>query len=264
MPEKIGYPSFVAKSGQVNTPPGSYKTIKTWIRESFMSSNSKVLEIGCSTGFISYQINSYTGAKVVGIDLSPESVEKAKKNCKGVRGCKFFVGDASKLEFPDSSFTHVIIGGHLPWVNKSEHERHIKEALRVLSPGGFLLTSLYYYSSKPPREFLDKFNQEFGTCLESSQTYGYWSSLFKLGELDLEYESNFEIFPPSPERKKYYLSFFDKESRTAWEKKVCLFEQNAKYISFFVKVFRKDANGQYRQQPRGGIYTHRKLNETVH
>jgi len=38
------YLSLVTKSGQVNTPPGSYKTVKEWITHSFLGPHSHVLE----------------------------------------------------------------------------------------------------------------------------------------------------------------------------------------------------------------------------
>jgi ubiquinone/menaquinone biosynthesis C-methylase UbiE len=256
--KEINYPTFVAISNQVNTPPGSHETIKSWIANSFINKDSKVLEIGCSTGFITYQIYKYTGAETFGVDLSPESIEKARKNCKNNPKIHFTVENAQNLSFPDQTFTHVIIGGHLPWVSEENHKKHIQEALRVLKSGGFLLSALYYYSSKPRRQLIEKFNTHFNTQLKSFYNYAYWNNIFNFPNLDLEYESNFDIILPSKKRVKDYLSKFEGDYLKIWQKKVKLFQENGKHLSFFIKVFVKDEIPIYKQFPRGGIYRWKK------
>ncbi len=258
---KIAYPDFVAYSKQVNTPPGSYETIKQWINHAFIDHSSRILEIGCSMGFTSYQLNRYTGADVTGIDLSDESIRKARENCAGINGLEFLTGNAGNMPLKDESFSHVVISGHLPWVPEAERRKHIDEALRVLKEGGFLLTALYYFSSTPTARFVDEFNKEFNTSLKPGYDYDYWSSLFNLPSLDMEYESNFKINPPSKARKEEYLSVFNAQYRDSWKKKIKLFAENGKYLSFFVKVFRKEEDNAYRQRPRGGIYTWGKIDE---
>ncbi len=253
--EKEMYPDFVARSGQVNTPPGSYDTIKEWIREGFIDRNSNVLEIGCSTGFIAYQINRYTGARVTGIDLSASAIRKARENSKNNSKLYFQEANAEQLPFEEDCFSHVIIGGHLPWVNPKERKDHIIEATRVLKTNGFLLTSLYYFHTRPPDKFMEEFNSTFNTQLSPDGDYDYWSSLFNLENLVLENENNYKIICPDNERKMRYLGRFDEEFQKEWKRKVDLFSENGKYLSFFVKVFQKiNSSDPYLQIPRGGIY----------
>jgi len=254
------YPDFVAKSGQVNTPPGSYDTVKEWIREGFIGRNSNVLEIGCTTGFISYQINKYTNANVTGIDLSAEAIKKARKNCEGILEIEFKRGNAKELSFQDNYFSHVIIGGHLPWVSKDERPIHVSEAIRVLKNDGFLLTCLYYFRDKPSIELLDEFNSTFDMQLSADEDYRYWSSLFNLENLVLENENNYKIICPNELRKKKYVARFDEKFKDEWQHKVELFSQNGKYLNFFVKVFQKvNESNSFTQIPRGGIYQWKKI-----
>ncbi len=254
------YPDFVASSGQVNTPPGSYDTIKEWIREGFIDRESNVLEVGCTTGFIANQINRYTGARVIGIDLSSVAIEKAKRNSGDNPQLNFQQANAGELPFNNDYFSHVIIGGHLPWVKQSERKEHVIEAVRVLRPKGFLLTSLYYFHDKPQADFLNEFNSAFNTQLSQEGGYQEWSSLFNLENLVLENENNYKIISPGYLRKRDYVNRFKKEFQDEWKKKVELFSRNGEYLSFFVKIFQKiDLLDPYVQIPRGGIYQWRRI-----
>lgn len=253
---KKSYPEFVAQSGQVNTPPGSYDTVKSWIRESFIDRSANILEIGCTTGFIANQINRYTGAKVTGVDLSVAAIRAATNNSRGNSYLAFQQADARTLPYKNESFSHVVIGGHLPWVQHAERQSHVNEAVRVLRPDGFLLTSLYYFSVPPPEEFLETFNSTFNTSLRSDDDYQAWSSLFDLENLLLEYEENYDVLPPDPKRRIDYVASLGEDFQEEWREKVDLLSQNANYVNFFIKAFQKvSLTDSYIQTPRGGIYT---------
>ena len=250
------YVELVAKTGQVNSPPGSYDTIKNWIREGLITSESRVLEIGCNTGFISYNINQMTGAVVHGIDLSEFAVEKARSNCNGLEGLTFDIGDAGSIESEDGQYSHVIIGGHLPFAPGELRENHVEEALRVLKNNGCLLSTLFYWKTKPGRDFLIRLNSAFDLQLTGKEDYDYWSGLFQRPDIVLEWEKCFEVFPADAKRRAAYLARFGGEDRLKWEPRVDLFAENAKFVEFFVKIMRKvNPDDPFLQIPRGGIYT---------
>ena len=249
------YPDFVARSGQVNTPPGSYDTVKEWIRDGFINRDSNILEVGCTTGFIANQINRYTGARVTGVDISASAIEKARRNSGEISSLIFLETNAEQLPFENDYFSHVIIGGHLPWVKQEARKDQVIEATRVLKPNGFLLTSLYYFHTRPPEEFITLFNSTFNTAISSEGDYQSWSSLFDLENLVLENENNYKIICPDNARKMEYIKRFSEEFQGEWKKKVDLFSENGKYLSFFVKVFQKiGSSDPHIQIPRGGIY----------
>jgi ubiquinone/menaquinone biosynthesis C-methylase UbiE len=68
---------------------------------------------------------------ITAIDLTPKNLEVARGNAPGV---EFLHMDATRLDFPDASFDHVIS------VEAAFHfatrERFLREARRVLKPGG--------------------------------------------------------------------------------------------------------------------------------
>lgn len=96
----------------------------------------RVLEYGCGTGSKAYEI-ARLGGGVVGIDISPGSVEIARR--KGIEeglseSIDFRVMNAEQLEFPDNSFDIICGTGIL---HHLDLERGYREILRVLKPGGY-------------------------------------------------------------------------------------------------------------------------------
>lgn len=252
------YLSTVVKSGQINTPPGSYLTIKEWARNSFVNPQSTILEVGCSTGFISIETVRYAGATCVGVDLHEGSIVAARHNIDKYIADKvsFQQGDAGNLPFTDNFFSHVVIGGHLPFIQPEERRKHVVEALRVLRPWGYLLVALYYYHSPPPQRLVDEFNAKMGTRLSTDGTKAYWSGLFDELPLTLEYESEYDVLPGDEDRVRQYVEQMRPETRGDWQENLRLFNENGRFLSYFVRVYRKiaDVPNLMLQIPRCGIY----------
>ncbi|HKS30430.1 MAG TPA: class I SAM-dependent methyltransferase [Pyrinomonadaceae bacterium] len=109
------------------------------------SKGRKVLEVGLGTGadFIRWV---RAGAEAYGRDLTRASVETVGERLR-LEGLTADVaqGDAEKLEFPDNTFDIYYSWGVLmatPDINAA-----LREAHRVLKPGGVLRIMLYHYPS---------------------------------------------------------------------------------------------------------------------
>ncbi len=99
--------------------------------------SGKICDIGCGGGYnVRRLLEKSTGAKVYGIDISEESVKKAKKINRGEIGnrCEIFHGTAEKLPFSD---------GELDFITAFETvffwkdiEKCFTEVRRVLKSGG--------------------------------------------------------------------------------------------------------------------------------
>jgi len=98
-----------------------------------------VLDLGCASG-ISAILLGLRGAKVIGIDISPELIEQANNLARETSGdldVKFEVGDAENLNIQDESADIIFFGGvihHFP-----EKAKLISECRRVLKKGGRIL-----------------------------------------------------------------------------------------------------------------------------
>ena len=109
----------------------------------------RVLDVGCGTGVVAITA-ARMGAKVSGIDLTPELLELARNNSQiaGV-DVDWREGDAEKLPFNDGTFDVVLSQfGHMFAPRPS---LAIAEMLRVLKAGGTIA-----FSTWPPELFIGR------------------------------------------------------------------------------------------------------------
>lgn len=97
------------------------------------------LDIGCGSGFIANTIQEHTGAKIVGMNISPDQIATARANAeKGGKLGKlldFQVGSMNDpLPFEDNSFDAVYVMQAICYVH--DPVALMKEVRRVLKPGG--------------------------------------------------------------------------------------------------------------------------------
>ena len=109
---------------------------------SFNNPNSDILEIGCGPGWISIISKSLSpNCSYYSIDLSHEMIDIAKSNAldNGIDDIHFSVANAENLPYKSNSFDLVTSYGVLRLLSKPS--KVLKEAYRVLKPGGYLYLS---------------------------------------------------------------------------------------------------------------------------
>ncbi|MBI4721482.1 MAG: arsenite methyltransferase [Candidatus Stahlbacteria bacterium] len=102
-----------------------------------------VLDLGSGAGFDCFLSATKVGpkGKVIGIDMTPEMIEKAKKNAKknGVENVEFRLSEIEKLPVEDNS-VEVVISNCV--INLSADKINVfQEVHRVLMPGGRIAIS---------------------------------------------------------------------------------------------------------------------------
>ena len=100
-----------------------------------VSSDDRVLDVACGTGNTAITV-SRKGAKVTGIDITPQMLTQAKAEAilAEADDIKWLEGDAENLPFEDGSFDVVLSSfGHM---FASQPKAAMREMLRVMEPGG--------------------------------------------------------------------------------------------------------------------------------
>jgi SAM-dependent methyltransferase len=106
---------------------------------------ARLLEVGCGMGTDLLQF-ARNGARCVGIDLTPRSVEimRHRFNLYGAEG-DFMISDGERLPFRTESFDVVYSNGVLH--HTPDTAGAIREVHRVLRPGGVAKVMLYHRNS---------------------------------------------------------------------------------------------------------------------
>lgn len=98
----------------------------------------KALDIGCGTGTLSLLLGSaYPEVNITGIDGDQRILEIAKRKLRGDKhSIQFEHGMAENLPYDDSSFDRIYSSLFFHHLNDQKKETVLREAHRVLRPGG--------------------------------------------------------------------------------------------------------------------------------
>jgi len=116
------------------------------VKHARVGAGVSLLDVACGTGVVALTA-ARMGAKVTGIDLTPELVARAKENAALMNlEAEFLQSDVEALPLPDARFDMVVSQfGHM---FAPRPEVAVKEMLRVLKPGGTIA-----FSTWPPELF---------------------------------------------------------------------------------------------------------------
>lgn len=119
--------------------PGGLSLTDMLLKRIELKESSTILDVGCGAGHSAAHIAKTYGCKVVGVDISPEAVEKAHDFYHRepfFERLSFVVGDVAHLSFESNSFDVVLCESVLLFVE--DKQAAIKEMARVVKRGGFL------------------------------------------------------------------------------------------------------------------------------
>jgi ubiquinone/menaquinone biosynthesis C-methylase UbiE len=100
----------------------------------------RVLDIGCGTGSLAVQIKRrYPDIDIVGLDPDPKALARAKRKAeRAAVSVRLDQGFADHLPYPDASFDRVFSSFMLHHLDRDTKRHTLREAWRVLKPGGSL------------------------------------------------------------------------------------------------------------------------------
>ena len=126
--------------------------------------NGRVLEVGVGTGL---SLPSYgRHLEIVGIDLSPEMLEKARERvaAEGLDNvAELHEMDASDLKFPDASFDTVVAMYVMTVV--PDPEKVMRELSRVCRPGGDVIIVNHFSAEEGMRGWVERRMAPFADML---------------------------------------------------------------------------------------------------
>ena len=143
-----------------------------------LTSNSKILDVGCGKGFMLYDFKKkIKGIKIKGIDVSSYAIKNSKTQVK-----KYLkVANAKKLPFKDNEFDLVISINTIHNLNKKDCIKALMEIERVSKKNSFITVDAY--SNKKEKKRMFAWNLTAKTILSKTQ----WINLFKKARFTGDY-----------------------------------------------------------------------------
>lgn len=138
---RLGLLSMVAK---VVFDLSGYFYTGNLIRKAHLKPSDRLLEVGCGTASILIKAHGFrdSTSKYYGVDISYTMLERARHNIhrQGLDGSIFIAaGPASSLPFKDRSFSVVLFAFVIKHLSDETLVSALREANRVLVPGGRLV-----------------------------------------------------------------------------------------------------------------------------
>jgi len=198
----FGTISELYDKSRVNYPT---KLIDDVLTTSKIKENGNILDVGCGSGQATIPF-ARKGFNIIGLDLSQDLIEIAKKKCSTLPKASFSISSFEESSFSEKSFDLIISGQAWHWVDQ---EIGLKKAHDLLTDTGILAI----FWSWQDRE-KSSFSREVGKILD---TYGENRSAVKYGWL-VKYSASFynkikeNVLFNSIEKKEYFVNIeFSKE-----------------------------------------------------
>ena len=150
--EDSGFYNFGYWDDQAKSQREASEALVDQLVEKIPSKGGRILDVACGPGATTKRLKrSYAPEMITGINISQAQLAEARRRAPD---CRFELMDATQLDFPAKQFDGVIC------VEAAFHfdtrDRFLREALRVLKPGGSLVIADMLF-----RDFLKPF-AEFG------------------------------------------------------------------------------------------------------
>jgi ubiquinone/menaquinone biosynthesis C-methylase UbiE len=129
---------------------------------------AKVLDLGCGFGF-STNLLREVGFEVIGIDINPLMIEKAK-----VKGLNVVLGDFRELEkyFNEKTFDYVVSISALQWVKNWNDMKRVAEGVYyVLKDNGKVGIQFYPFSEVELNMFCKAFRKVGFNCKATIESF---------------------------------------------------------------------------------------------
>lgn len=157
-----------------------------------------VLDLGSGAGNDCFIARAETGAegKVIGIDFSPQMIEKARRNAmkRGYTNVEFIEGDIEDIPLPDNSIDVVVSNCVLNLL--PQKDKIFKEIYRVLKHGGHFCVSDVVLNGVFPKEFTDNASLYAGCIASAIQREDYLAEIEKANFTEREVKRTKTILIP--------------------------------------------------------------------
>lgn len=249
--KKMSYNEIIGLVRETNRTPGGLNTIKEVSRKLNLNSNTKILDIGTSTGHTALEFGRLLNCDIIGIDINEESIKTAKERCERFKLSKvrFIIDDATKMSFDNETFDIVFAGNVTSLV--ADREKALSEYWRVLKPTGYLVAVPMYYVETPTLELINKVREAIQVNIKA-QYKEDWKQFFLREEDEIFEEIDYRFKKCSDKEidefcenilNREHLKDLNKDAmktlRECYYNFMHLFNENNSHMGFTIFIIRK-------------------------
>ncbi|MFX1501258.1 MAG: class I SAM-dependent methyltransferase [Promethearchaeota archaeon] len=141
----------------------------------------KILEVGCSTGYITRYIAKKFNCEIIGIDVGKLVLEIAREEAQklNLTNINFQTGNVENLPFPNESFD--IVFGEAITALVSNPIKVVEEYKRVLKPYGKIATLDLFMKESLSKELIEEINKIMSIVIGAQiriRTFQEWVQIF--------------------------------------------------------------------------------------
>lgn len=115
------------------------------LKQEGMQPGDRVIDVGCGSGRLAYQLRDYLTSRYVGIDVVPELLDYARNLCARP-DWDFYPATGTTIDEPDASADYVAFFSVFTHLLADETYRYLQETHRVLAPGGKVVFSFLEFA----------------------------------------------------------------------------------------------------------------------
>ncbi|MBD9436739.1 class I SAM-dependent methyltransferase [Pseudoxanthomonas sp. PXM03] len=123
---------------------GDYEAVGTLeyllLRHLGLQPDHKLVDVGCGSGRLAFQLREFLLGEYVGIDVVPDLFRYAERKCNR-QDWHFYAAPGTTIPEPDCSADFVTFFSVFTHLQFEESYRYLQEAKRVLKPGGKIVFS---------------------------------------------------------------------------------------------------------------------------
>ncbi len=175
------------------------KAAKYVLKFAEIKDKETILEVACGTGVVFEKIvRQNPNGKNIGIDLSPDMLNKAKKLLKKLKKQNYELreGNVLHLGFEDNYFDTVINNFMVDLMPFDSFDNIAEEFYRVTKPKGKVIVSTFSFGKKKINKFWLWVAKKFPDLLTGCRPVSFKENLIKAGfEIEKDIEISQNTFP---------------------------------------------------------------------